>query len=85
MRIELQYFSNEGKREDRTMEFEADQPLTLFALLNQIAENNPDVDFGRNGYVMDHFLCLDGNRIIHPKDDVSRCEKIVIVPFVDGG
>lgn len=85
MHIELQYFSPDGQREDRKLDYDIEKHLTLSELLSQIAKIYPDIDFGANGYEMDHFLCLDENRIIHPQDDVSGCQRMVIVPFVDGG
>jgi len=85
MRIELQYFSQDGKRQDRVFDYKVEKSLTLSQLLGQLAEKHPDIEFGSNGYEMDHFLCLDGERIIHPQDDVSHCERMVIVPLVDGG
>lgn len=85
MLIELLNYKPGGKKEERTFTYDIDKSLTLVELMNQLAETNKDIDFGPNGYEIDHYLCLDGNRIIRANDDVSKYEKIVVVPFVDGG
>ncbi|NLF80792.1 MAG: hypothetical protein GX572_06340 [Clostridia bacterium] len=85
MLIKFHHYTKDGKRQDHCLQFAAQPGMTLGELLKQVAASDQGYDFGPNGYEIDYYLYLAGNRILHIGDDISALDVIEVVPFVEGG